>query len=304
MYRGETMSYPQVVIVILNTNRRQDTLDCLASLAQSTYTNCRCIVLDNGSTDGSVVAIQCAFPAVQVISLTSNLGYAGNNNVGIEAALGIGADWVFVLNEDTVVDAACLEHLIRVGESDPQIGIVGPMVYHHDESDVIQSAGGLLGPMWESIHVGKDEPDQDQFKEPHQVDWISGCGILVRRSVIEEVGMIDARFYYYWEETEWCVRASRAGWKIVHVPQAKIWHKGVQRDYWPKPSVTYYNTRNRLLLLAKHRAPLRAWFHTWTQIARTLTSWTVKPKWRSMREHRNAMLFGVRDFLQQRWGGW
>lgn len=296
------MDYPLVVNVILNTNRRQDTLDCLASLAQSTYPNHRSIVLDNQSTDGSVAAIRTGFPAVHIISLTSNRGYAGNNNVGIEAAMGIGADWVFVLNEDTVVDAACLEHLVRIGESDPQIGIVGPMVYHHDEPDVIQSAGGLLGPTWESIHAGRDEPDRGQFPHPRQVEWISGCGILVRRGVIEQVGMIDSRFYYYWEETEWCVRAGQAGWKVMHVPAAKLWHKGVQRDHRPKPSVTYYSTRNRLLLLAKHRAPFTAWLHTWTQIARTLTSWTVRPKWRSMREHRDAMLGGVRDFLHQRWG--
>ena len=108
--------------------------------------------------------------------------------------------------------------------------------------------------------------------------------------------------FYYWEETEWCVRAGRAGWQLVHVPRAKLWHKGVQRNYQPKPSVIYYGTRNRLLLLAKHHAPPTAWVHAWFQLGRTLTSWTVKPKWRSMRDYRNAMWHGIVDFLFQRWG--
>ena len=296
------MSQPYVVTVILNTNRREDTLACLASLELGTHANHHTIVLDNASTDGSVEAIRSAFPAVEIIALSDNRGYAGNNNVGIAAALGRGADWVFVLNEDTILDPACLEELIRVGEGDPRIGVVGPMVYHHDEPTVIQSAGGRLGRNWESQHIAQNEPDTQQFTSPCAVEWISGCAILVRRAVIEQAGMLDERFFYYWEETEWCLRATRAGWRILHVPQARLWHKGVQRDYRPKPSVAYYNTRNRLLVLAKHHAPLRTRIVVWGQIARTLTSMTVRPKWRESRRHRDAMLRGTIDFLRHRWG--
>jgi GT2 family glycosyltransferase len=296
------MSQPYVVTVILNTNRREDTLACLASLAGSTYGNHHSIVLDNASTDGSVEAIRAAFPAVEIISLAENRGYAGNNNVGIAAALDRGADWVFVLNEDTILDPACLAELIKVAESDSRVGIVGPLVYHHNEPTVIQSAGGRLGRNWESQHIAQNEPDTQQFTAPRAVDWISGCAILVRRAVIEQVGLLDERFFYYWEETEWCLRAARAGWQIVHTPHARLWHKGVQRDYRPKPSVAYYNTRNRLLMLAKHHAPLRTRLAVWGQIARTLTSMTVRPKWRASRQHRDAMLRGTIDFLRHRWG--
>lgn len=296
------MSQPLIITLVLNYNRRQDTLECLASLEQNTYKNHKIIVLDNSSTDGSVEAIKAAFPAVEVMVLTENGGYAGNNNVGIKVAMDQGADWVFVLNEDTILATDCLARLIEVGESDPSIGIVGPMVYHHDEPNVIQSAGGKIGPYWESLHLAQNEPDQGQFNQPHLVDWISGCGIMVRRAVIDQVGMIDERYFYYWEETEWCLRAGRAGWRIMHVPQAKMWHKGVQRDYRPKPAVTYYGTRNRLLTLAKHHAPLLVWLGVWGQLLRTVTSWTIKPKWRSKREHRDAMWRGIVDFLHHRWG--
>ena len=296
------MTQPLIFIVILNTNRCDDTLACLVSLAKSTYRNFKVIVLDNQSTDGSVDRIRVTFPDVRIIGLTENLGYAGNNNVGVELAIKQGADWVLVLNEDTVLDLDCLTRLVEKGESDPAIGIVGPMVYHYNEPDVIQSAGGMLGNYWESKHLGQNEVDCGQFHSSHRVDWISGCAILVRRNVIEQVGMLDKDYFIYWEETEWCIRATRGGWQIFQVPEAKIWHKGVNRDYQPKPSVTYYTTRNRLLTFAKHGAPMIAWLYTFLQIFRTLMSWSLRPRWRSKRDHRNAMRKGLIDFFQRRWG--
>lgn len=296
------MPRPLLISVILNTNRRKDTLECLDSLRRNTYPNHRVIVLDNRSTDGSIMAIRNAYPDVQIVELEKNLGYAGNNNVGITIAMNQGADWVFVLNEDIILDSKCLERLVEVGDSDSQIGILGPLVYHHDEPDVIQSAGGLLGRYWESIHLGKNEVDRGQFSLPHPVEWISGCAILVRRAAIEQAGMLDGDFFIYWEETEWCIRLAQAGWKIIHVPHARIWHKGVQRNYEPKPSFTYYGTRNHLRTLSKHRAPFGAKLFTWLQLLRTLISWSIKPKWRQKHEHRNAMLLGILHFLLHRSG--
>lgn len=292
------MFQPLLYIVILNTNRRDDTLACLESLTKNTYKNLKIIVLDNNSTDGSVEAIHASYPELQIIDLATNQGYAGNNNVGIEESVKHGADWIMVLNEDTILDQHCLAELVKVGESDPNIGIVGPMVYHYDEPEVIQSAGGMLGKYWQSQHLGQNEDDQGQFQNPHPVEWISGCAILVRRTAIEQVGMLDAGFFIYWEETEWCIRVARGGWKIIHVPQARIWHKGVQRNYQPKPSFTYYGTRNHLITLSKHRAPVHVRFYNWFQIIRTLVSWSVKPKWKHKLEHRNALWMGVLDFLK------
>lgn len=293
---------PHVFTIILNTNRREDTLACLTSLQQSTYKDNTIIVLDNHSTDGSAEAIRSCFPMVQVIDLVQNCGYAGNNNVGIQSALEQHAEWVLVLNEDTILAPDCLERLVQAGESDPQIGMVGPLVYHYDEPDVIQSAGGWMNRYWEAGHFGKNERDRGQFNESRRVEWLTGCSLLVRREAIEQAGMLDERFFIYFEETEWCVRIRKAGWSCVHVPAAKLWHKGVQRNYEPKPSFTYYATRNHLFLMEKHRAPFVAWAVVWAQTIRTLTSWTVKPQWRHMREHRDAMWDGIMDFVHQRWG--
>ena len=296
------MSAARVVSVILNTNRRDDTLDCLDSLARNTYTQQTSVVVNGLGTDGSLEAIQQAFPQTHILSLTDNRGYAGGNNVGLAWALGQGADWVLVLNEDTILADDCLARLVAVGESDPRIGVVGPMVYHFDEPGVIQTAGGMLGASWSALLIGNNQPDTGQFREPRPVEWISGCAMLIRRRLLEEVGLFDERFFIYWEEIDLCLRARQAGWRLVIAPQAKLWHKGVTRDYRPQPAVTYYTTRNHFLLLQKNHAPIAVWLRVMTQTLRTLSSWSVQPKWRAMRPHRDAMALGLLDFARRRWG--
>jgi GT2 family glycosyltransferase len=290
------------VSVILNTNRRDDTLACLDSLAHSTYSPHTSLVVNGLSTDGSFEAIQQAHPATPILPLADNRGYAGGNNAGLLWALDHGADWALVLNEDTVLAADCIARLVENGESDPRIGIVGPMVYHFDEPDVIQTAGGMLGRSWSAGLLANNEPDKGQFREPHEVEWISGCAMLLRRSLLEQVGCFDERFFIYWEEIDLCVRARQAGWRLMHVPGAKLWHKGVNRNYRPAPRVTYYTTRNHFLLLQKNHAPLGTWLRVTAGALRTLSSWTLKPKWRAMRPHRDAMLAGLWDFARHRWG--
>jgi len=295
-------SQPLVIAVILNTSRKDDTLACLQSLAQQDYPNLRLVVLDNTSTDGSVQAIGSAYPQVQIIALRENLGYAGNNNVGISAALEQGADWVFVLNEDIVLAPNVVSCLMLEARIHPQTGILGPLVYHFDPPTVIQTAGGVMTANWDAVHTGQNQPDTGQFAQPRRVDWISGCAILVRAEVIRQNGMIDPRFFYYWEETEWCVRIARAGWEVWAVPAAHIWHKGVQINYQPGPNVTYYATRNRLLLLSTHHAPIRAWIYALFNLIRTLGAWTILPRWKNHRAHRDALWQGFWDFVCRRWG--
>ena len=293
---------PRVVVVILNTNRRDDTLACLASLALSPYPAQEVLVVDNASTDGSLEAIGSAYPAVHTLPLSENRGYAGNNNTGIEWALEHGADWVLVLNEDTVLAPDCVARLVEAGTNCARIGIVGPTVYHFDEPGVIQSAGGTFSQRWLPLHRGQNQPDSGQFTQAEAVDWLSGCALLVNHALIEEVGVLDERFFIYWEEVDWCLRAREAGWRLLHAPRARLWHKGVQRQYQPGPSVTYYSTRNRLLVLAKHHAPPGVRLAAVGSLLRTAASWTLRPGWRSQRPHRDAMLRGLWDFARQRWG--
>lgn len=296
---------PLVVTVILNTNRREDTLACLASLAAGDYARNHILLLDNASSDGSVEAVAGAFPGVEILRLSENLGYAGNNNVGITAALERGADWVFVLNEDTLLDPACISELVRMGEAEPQIGVVGPKVHHAhapDEPAVIQSAGGLLDRHWHSVHRGQNEADAGQWDAACDVDWISGCAICVRADAIRKAGLLDDSYFYYWEETEWCIRLGKCGYRIRYAPTAVLQHKGVQVNYDPKPSVGYYNTRNRLQTLSKHNAPRMVRAVVYGEVLRTLASYTLRPKWRGKRAHRDAIWHGLRDYQRGRLG--
>ncbi|OJX39522.1 MAG: hypothetical protein BGO78_13510 [Chloroflexi bacterium 44-23] len=297
------MTSPQkIAAIILNTNRKIDTLECLTSLEENHYPELEIVVLDNHSRDGSVEAIQSAFPNVHVLAIQENQGYAGNNNVGLNFVKKFDPDWIFVLNEDTIFAPDALRIMMDSVEKNDQVGIIGPLVYHYDEPQVIQSAGGLFDRHWKAYHQAQNENDHAQFTSPFEVDWIHGCAIGIRREALEQAGGLDERFFYYWEETEWCYRVSKMGWSVWMIPRAKIWHKGVQRDYQPGANVTYYATRNRLLFNKIHNAPLRVWFFTWLYFIRILLSWSLRPKWRHKRANRDAMWQGIRDFRLQNWG--
>jgi GT2 family glycosyltransferase len=296
------MTQPLLYVIVLNNNNLDDTLACLSSLYHNDYQNFHVILLDYGSSDNTIQAVHAAYHKVQIVPLADNLGYAGNNNVGVRMALKQGAEWIFILNNDTVLDPFCLSRLVEAGDSDVRVGMVGPLVYHFDEPNIIQSAGGELGKYWRSIHLGMNEVDQGQFKTVRAVEWLSGCAILVRSTLVEQAGALDADYFLYWEETEWCIRVSRAGWKILHAPNAKLWHKGVKRNYDPRPYVTYYMTRNYLFTLTKHKAPFLIRLYAFGEILRTLLSWSIKPRWRNRRDHRYAMWRGVVDFFHHRVG--
>lgn len=296
------MSQPLLYVIVLSNGQHEDTEACLTSLLESDYQELGIILLHHSPEADYSDAIKRKYPQIQVICLAENLGYAGNNNIGIKAALDQGAEWLFILNNDTVLDRSCISSLVNVGRNSPAAGILGPLVYHFSEPDVIQSAGGMLGKNWQSDHIGLNEADRGQYSAVRRVDWISGCAILVRRSLVEQVGPLDPDYFLYWEETEWCLRAGRAGWETLHVPSAKLWHKGVKRDYQPKPYVTYYMTRNYLYTLAKHKAPVLIRMNAIAGVIRTLLSYSVRPQWRHKRNHRNAMWKGLIDFLRRRLG--
>jgi GT2 family glycosyltransferase len=299
------MVSPSVVIIILNWNGVDDTLDCIESLRQLDYKRCEIVVVDNGSTDGSVPTLRRRFPEVGLIEMNENLGYTGGNNVGLRYALARGADYALLLNNDTEVAPDFLRRLVEAAESDPIIGIAGATIYYHERPDVIWSAGGAID--WRrgsTCMVGLNEPDKGQFgTEPRTVDFVTGCVLLVRRGVIEQVGLLDERFFAYYEEGEWCVRARRAGFKVVHVPQAKVWHK-IPLDARASSTLAhYYMTRNRLLFLKATGADWRVWTYVLlAEYLRTLISWTVSARWRHKRPQRTAMLRAIADAGRGRWG--
>lgn len=288
---------PPVYIVVLTFNRWQDTRACLTSVFACSYSNIRVLVIDNGSKDETLDELPVAFQ-VHLIRNSRNLGYAEGNNVGLRYALAEGAEFTVVLNNDVIVAQDWLEPLVQAAQSDPRAALLGPMVYHIGEPRVIQSAGGILPGNWHTAHRGANEPDLGQFSRTEAVDWLTGCAILARSSALREIGLLDPAFYMYGEDVDWGVRASRAGYRILFVPRSRVWHKGVQRNYAPAPQVTYYSARNELQLIRKHHGGSVTLARAFARHARTISSWTLRPRWRGQRAHRDALARALVDFVR------
>jgi len=189
------------------------------------YNNFKILLVDNASSDGTVEAVAREFPAASIVSNSTNLRFAGGNNVGIRIAMERGADFVLLLNNDTTVDPGFLDALVA-GASGASIGMTGPKIYFYDDPKRLWYAGGRIE-FWKGwiSHIGVREPDSGQYDTPVETQYISGCCVLVKKEVVERVGMLDEAYYIYGEDADWCVRATRAGYVLRYIPTAKIWHK-------------------------------------------------------------------------------
>jgi GT2 family glycosyltransferase len=216
---------PRVAVVILTWNGRDLTLDCLRSLEAVKTANTTLIVVDNASQDGTVAAIRERYgDRVAVLENDANLGYAAGNNAGIEHALSLGADFVLLLNNDTLVDPAFLDRMLSPMLAAPGIGIAGPKTYYHTPPDRIWFAGGdfVRGT---ARHTGIRETDRGQHDRERDIDYATGCAMLARREVFEKAGYLDPAYQAYFEDADFCLRARDAGFRVRFVPAAKVWHR-------------------------------------------------------------------------------
>jgi len=223
----ESSDAPRIAVVVLNWNGKALTLDCVRSLLEIQTPNVETIVVDNASSDGSAQAVRESFGGqVTVIVNDENLGFAAGNNVGIQFALGRGADFVLLLNNDTVVDANLINGMLRPFDTNTDVGITGPKIYYHDPPEQIWFAGGeVFLARGVSRHIGIRETDRGQFDDQRDVDYVTGCALMARREVFELVGFLDPSYVAYYEDADLCMRARRAGFRIVYAPEGKVWHK-------------------------------------------------------------------------------
>jgi hypothetical protein len=221
------MTYPLVYCVILNLNGGGVLLETLGSVTQMTYPNFKVMVVDNGSTDGSQQVVRSRYPEMDLIENEKNLGFGGGNNVGIRCALQHGADWVLLLNNDILVDPSLLTELMQAAAGDSKMGILGPKIYYQAEPNKLWYAGGQINYFTGIIsHRGIRKEDHGQYDRTEETDYVTGCALLIQREVLQEIGLFDPVYYpAYAEDADLCVRAQRAGYRIVYVPPAKLWHK-------------------------------------------------------------------------------
>ncbi len=248
------MKYPKFFIILLNWNGKKDTLECLASLQQIQTPRFQTLIVDNGSSDDSVLAIRKAFPDVPILETGANLGFAGGNNRGIEWALSKGAEWILLLNNDTIVAPDCLTAFLSAAASRPNARILGAKIYRYHDPNAIDHLGGHWNPdlaEFESPASGKID-DGSSYEAMEPVDYVCGAALLMHRSVPETIGLLEPRFFLFWEENDFCTRARRRGLEVWTAPKAKIWHKVSSSFIGGKPHMHYFWWRSRLLWIERN----------------------------------------------------
>lgn len=241
---------PQVSIVILNWNDFQSTLLCIESLKSLTYPTYKIIVVDNGSSNESMLVLS-GIANIELHHNDRNLGFAGGNNRAMRKAIASGADYVWLLNNDATVAADCLTKLVQAAENDKQIGLVSPVIYNTDDTNKIQHAGTCFDL---SIPLMEEASDIDtasrwQAEMPFGI-VLWGTALLVPKRTIEAIGLLDEHLFAYAEDTDYSIRSAKAGFKNITIFDAGIWHQG--HTGHRKPHYYYYVVRNSFHFWKKH----------------------------------------------------
>jgi len=242
------MRYPKVFIIILNWNGLKDTLECLASVDTLDYRNYDIIVVDNGSSDNSCAIMQERYPKVRILKNQNNLGFTGGNNVGIKHALAQGADYIWLLNNDTIVDQQCLKEIIAKAETDKYIGLISPIIHSYPDPDEIQFMGSYLN--WEDISVSYLNSSNIELVEREDL-CLWGTALMIKKELVETVGYLKEEYFAYWEDIEYSLRSMSAGYKNLICKSGKVFHKNKYTPMEVRNKNKYYHyfmARNRMLL--------------------------------------------------------
>lgn len=301
---------PSIAFIILNWNNPADTIACVQALQTSEIANvsrCNILVVDNGSTDDSLVQIEAACSDVQIIENRQNLGYAGGNNAAMRVALAQGVDYVCILNNDVIVMPHFLEPLLNVMEFDAQIGVATPVITLASEPDEVWAAGAdidLQTGQVQRLHAGDNA--KELSKHPaYNVQIAPGAAFLVRCSTLEQVGLLDEAYFLYYEEIDWSLRVRQAGFRIVTVPQSVVLHKVSATLGQTSPVTDYYMARNRYYFVARNwhgSTRLRLFMHTFFEQIATILAYSVKKRSQARLLRRDVRLLALRDGLLGRWG--
>jgi len=246
---------PKLAIVLINYLQDDLTIDCIKSIKKSDYKNIEIILINQLSTIDSETKFKSEFPELTFIPTQENIGYASACNLGIKKALERNTDYVCLLNNDTVVLPDTLTTLINGFGASNDIGIVGPKIFYFDKKDKIWFGGGKLSlnKGAKTIHLDMNKMENGSDNTVKEVDFITGCALMAKREVFEKIGFLDEKYFAYFEEVDFCYRVKKAGYKILYIPQSKLYHKvsSTTKKYFSS-LINYYKFRNRLYFLKKH----------------------------------------------------
>lgn len=248
------MKEPLVYIIILNWNSYNDTMECIDSIRKSSYQNYELLIVDNSSTDNSYAILKRQFSNIKIIKNKINSGYAGGNNRGIKYAINKKAEYIFIINPDSIISETCINELVNKMSEDNSIGMASPKIYYYDKSNIIWYAGSNID--WKrglTPHIGCNEKDLGQYDLNTYTDRVSGCAVMIKAEILNRTGLFDERYFLYFEETDLSLRFRHYGYKMAYVATAKCWHKISKTTGGYYGSIyQYYMTRNNLLFMKIH----------------------------------------------------
>ncbi|MCC6649556.1 MAG: glycosyltransferase family 2 protein [Candidatus Eisenbacteria bacterium] len=252
-----------LTVIVLGWNGLQltrETLDSLRACRVPEGWRAHVMVVDNASTDGSPAAIAADYPWVELLALNENRRFAGGNNVGITHALDAGADAVMLLNNDVVADPGLYEKLLAALAENPRAGAAAPLIYHAAPSSLIWYAGGRCEPWWaHTSHRGIRETDSGQYRSIERTGYLTGCCLLATAECWRKVGLLDEAYFIYAEDADWSLRARAAGFELLFVPTARLWHQvSASSGGAASPWKLYQRTRANARLFARHARALAA----------------------------------------------
>ena len=255
------MKEPKIAIIIINWNTYQLTFNCLKSLEACTYKNKIIFFVDNGSKDGSGDKIALEFPDINYIQNEINEGFTGANNIALKVILKQNFDYVLLLNNDTEVKPNFLTHLEASMNFDENLAATQPLILDFPNKNTIWNAGGSFNSFFGLSKTRfKGMIYKPKLKIDTSTEWISGCCILVKIAVIHEVGLLDNRFFAYFEDVDWSIRMTNLGYKLGVVPKSIIYHhssgsskkNNTSNEGNLSPYAHYLNVRNHIYLIKKH----------------------------------------------------
>ena len=258
------MSQPSVYIIVLTYNSREVSRRCLQSLRGLTYPRRQVVVVDNGSKDGAEEVLREEFPEMTTIQTGGNLGYTGGNNRGIEYALAQGADYVLILNPDTVLaNPGFIEEMVAYAEAHPDIGIAGPRVFLR-EAGVVQNTILYQPGLWRNIvHFFRYrlKPGSCDLSggEVAEAETLNGVCLLIRSSCLRQIGLFDENIFLYIEDADMDHRAHKSGWRVVYLPVDSVIHQQKREGYHMTSAVSFFLKRNSVYFLCKIGKRFDAW---------------------------------------------
>jgi GT2 family glycosyltransferase len=247
---------PAVWAVVLGYNNAPDTVECLKSLEAGGHANLELLLVDNNSADQTIELCTEAVPGLHVIKNEKNLGFAGGFNVGLTHCLDQGADLIFMVNNDTVVDAQLVSRLVEAAEADPGTGILVPKIFYNDRREVIWSAGSRYRRFPPAIVLRRTKtPGDGRFDADEVLDFATTCALLLTRQMLKDTGLLDTNFFFFYDDYDLCIRAREAGYSIRYVPGAHMWHKVSVSTKAGSRSPFFWRTHGRgeAIFCRKHR---------------------------------------------------